>query len=44
VVDYYRDAGVLLTVDGEQSFDQVRESLLRALGDQLHLDGSAGRR
>jgi len=44
VVDYYRDAGVLLTVDGEQEFDQVKDSLLRALGDQLHLPGGAGRR
>jgi len=44
VVDYYRETGVLLTVDGEQEFDQVKESLLRALGDQLQLPGGVGRR
>ena len=44
VVDYYREARVLLTLDGEQEFDQVKESLLQALGGQLQLHGGAGRR
>jgi adenylate kinase len=43
VVDYYREAGILLTVDGEQEFAQVKESLLRALGGQLQLPGGAAR-
>ena len=44
VVDYYRDRGVLLTVDGEQAFEDVKDSLVRALGDWLQLNASAGRR
>lgn len=44
VIDYYRDRGVLLTVDGEQAFEDVKDSLVRALGDCLQLNASVGRR
>ncbi|MEL6106312.1 MAG: adenylate kinase [Planctomycetota bacterium] len=33
VLDYYREKGLLRKVDGEQSLDQVFESLVRALGE-----------
>jgi adenylate kinase len=44
VVDYYREAGRLLTVDGEQEIERVHEALVRALLALPEARGGAGRR